>query len=153
MSLFYVYIHRDPLTREVVYIGKGKYGRAWDVTRCRGQNKGHQLWMMELADLGYTPNDWVEILCKNLTEKEAFQKEAELLRGALYQFNNSGEKQHQAKMTNEQALEAFRLAKGGMMHKDIAIKFNVSRSAISMLASGKQWKSVTAKERNESITI
>lgn len=38
-KLFYVYTHTDPITELVVYIGKGCHGRAWDVTRCRGQHK------------------------------------------------------------------------------------------------------------------
>lgn len=148
-NVFYVYLHVDPRTEEVVYVGKGKHGRAWDVTRCRGQHKEHQDWMLELTSLGFIPADWVKILYKNHTEQYAYTLEKEYLHiNGVLRFNRqSGERQHQSKMTDEQALEAYRLVKSGRKHKDVAEKFGVSRSAISMLASGKQWKAVTAGVR------
>ena len=146
---FYVYIHVDPRTEEVVYVGKGKHGRAWDVTRCRGQHREHQLWMLELTSLGFLPTDWAKIIAKNLEESAAYTKEKEYLHnnGTLRFNRQSGERQHQAKMTNEQALEAYQLVKTGWKHKDVADKFGVSRAAISMLASGRQWKAITAGVR------
>jgi hypothetical protein len=148
---FYVYLHKDPTTGEVVYVGKGKYGRAWDVTRCRTKNQDHQNWMKELCLRGFVPTDWVELLFKNLTENEAFQHEKEYLhrKGTLKFNKQSGQNQHQSKMTNEQARQAYVLASKGVKHKTIADLFNVSRSAISMLASGKQWKAVTFDLRGE----
>lgn len=150
---YYTYLHiepdSDPL--EVVYVGKGRYGRAWDVTRCRSRNSEHQSWMQELSKLGYIPTDWAVILEKNLTEDEAYRLEREYMHnnGAPRFNRNTGENNHQAKMTNEQAREAFRLAKEGVRHQTIADMFGVSRSAISMIASGKQWRSATADLRRE----
>ena len=149
MNNFYVYLHTDPRTQEVVYVGKGKHGRAWDVTRCRTDNKEHQNWMLELSELGFIPTDWVSILYKNHTENGALQLEKEYLHlhGVLRFNRQSGERQHQAKMTDAQALEAYAMVKAGAKQQEVADKFGVSRSAISMLASGKQWKAVTAGVR------
>ena len=146
---YYVYLHTDPETKEVVYVGKGVHGRAWDVTRARNHKSGHTDWMKDLCDRGFLPTDWVSILAKGLSEQEAFKLEKEYLhRNGVLRFNSqSGERQHQSKMTDEQAREAFLLAKDGMRHQEIADKYGVSRSAISMLASGKQWKAVTADLR------
>jgi len=144
---FYVYKHVDPITKEIVYLGKGCNGRAWDVTRCRTQNKEHQDWMLSLCEKGYLPSDWVEIIDRNLTEKEAFKEETKWFH--LYgqpKFNRTaGEKNHQAKLTDNQAQEIFILTKTTKRtHKDIATEYNVSRTAISMIASRKQWKAATA---------
>lgn len=150
MNRFYVYYHVEPSSREIVYIGKGTGGRAWDVTRSRGEHKEHQEWMMSLMDEGFVPSDWVVIFKKGLSEKEAFKEERELLNetGPVKFNRQAGEKQHQAKMSNEQALEAFELREKGLTHAEIANLYGVSRSAISMLLSGKQWKTITAKVRN-----
>lgn len=150
MSKFYVYYHVEPDTREIVYVGKGTGGRAWDVTRARGDHKNHQNWMLGLMEKGYVPSDWVVVYSKGLLEEEAFTDEKELLHEiGVTRFNRqTGDRQHQAKMSNEQALEAFKLKEQGWLHKEIAELYGVSRSAISMLLSGKQWKAVTAGVRS-----
>lgn len=149
MSKFYVYLHVDPLYSQVVYVGKGVHGRAWDVTRCRGQHTEHQDWMKELCELGYVPSDWVKIIHKGLSEQDALALEKAWLHtnGCPVYNRQSGEKQHQSKLTNQQARDAFLLAKAGMLHREIAEEFGVSRSAISMLVAGKQWRAITADLR------
>ena len=149
MSKFYTYLHIDPLYKQVVYVGKGVHGRAWDVTRCRGQHKEHQDWMLELCELGYTPEEWVKILHKNLTEDAAFKLEKEWLHnnGCPIYNRQSGEKQHQAKLTNQQARDAYLLAKMGMTHTEIAKEFRVSRTTITMIVSGRQWRATTSDLR------
>jgi hypothetical protein len=150
-EIYYVYIHVDPITQEIVYIGKGVGGRAWDVTRARGEHKEHQQWMKDLMENGFIPSDWVRIERRQLTEKEALKFETELRHSiGITKFNRqSGERQHRSKMTNEQALKAFELVKEGKTHKEIAEMYGVSRTAISMLLTGKQWRAVTAGVRIE----
>jgi hypothetical protein len=154
-NIFYVYKHVDPLYNMVVYIGKGCHGRAWDVTRCRNEHKEHQSWMKELCTLGYTPDDWVEIVQKGMSEKEALDLEHKLINtfGCPVYNRQSGEKQHQAKLSNQQAIEVYTLAKEGkLLHREIAEKYDISRTCVSMIASVKQWKAVLLpyiKELNE----
>lgn len=154
MNNFYVYTHHDPRGKfdEVVYVGKGKHGRAWDVTRCRSQHKEHQDWMIKLCEQGYVPNEWVTIVEQGLTEDEAFAMETNILHtGGCPIFNRqSGEKQHQAKLTNAQARCIYVLCElGEKTHKEIAEEYKVSRSTISMIASGKQWRAITHDLRKE----
>jgi hypothetical protein len=144
---YYVYQHIDPDTQQVVYIGKGCGGRAWDVTRCRSQNKDHQDWMVSLCQKGFVPSDWVIICHKNLSEAESFLKETEWfhLNGQPKFNRTSGEKNHQSKLTDSQAREIFTLTKTtNQTHKNIAKDYNVSRAAVSMIASRKQWRAATA---------
>lgn len=145
-KVYYVYLHIDPIKSKTVYIGKGRGGRAWDVTRARSKNNEHVQWMNDLMSKGYIPSDWVVIVDKNLSEKDALKLELSLIHSSgLTSFNKqSGEKQHQAKLTNEQALEIFKFAKEKKyLHRELAKMYNVSRTAISMIASRKQWKAVT----------
>lgn len=148
-NIYYVYEHFDPETKQIVYFGKGCYGRAWDVTRARRENKEHQLWMKELSSRGYLPSDWVYIRERELSEKEALELEHYLINNYGPRFNTqAGEKQHQAKLTNEQAIEIYELANQKKdtprypLHQELANKYNVSRACISMIANVKQWKSV-----------
>jgi hypothetical protein len=142
---FYVYTHHDLSTREIVYIGKGKHGRAWDVTRSRNTHKEHQEWMLELCKKGWVPSDWVQIVATGLTEKEAFDIEKRMLhKNGTTRFNRQGgEKNHQAKLTNEQAREIFLRCKAGENHTKLSLEYGVCRPAISMIATRRQWKTVT----------
>ena len=147
MNKYYVYKHIDPNTAEVVYVGKGCHGRAWDVTRSRTENKEHQSWMLLLSENGFTPDNWVQIIAKGLSEEESFKMELEYFHNnGQPKFNKTaGEKNHQAKLTDNQAKEIFTLTKTtNLSHKDLAAAYDVSRSAISMIASRKQWKAATA---------
>ena len=148
---FYVYLHVDPSTNEVVYVGKGTNGRAWDVTRCRTENSEHQDWMLELCSIGHTPDEWVVILEKGLSEVAAFKLEKEYFHThGRPRFNRTGgEKNHQSKLTDQQARDAYLLCHMGMRQKDVAEEFGVSRTAISMITTGKQWKSTTADIRRQ----
>jgi hypothetical protein len=75
LRAFYVYRHVDPFTQEVFYIGKGRDGRAWDVSsrtpdhrgRLRGLHRGHRF------------GAWVEIVKEHLTEAEALAYESSLI--------------------------------------------------------------------------
>lgn len=107
----------------------------------------HIKWMMELQYQGYTPQDWVCFLYKGLSESEAFELETKHRHNTkLYKFDRMcGEKNHQSKLTDKQVLEIFLLCKKKeRTHKQIAQEFGVSRTAVSMIASRKQWKAVTA---------
>ena len=150
-NVFYVYIHRDPNTKEIVYVGKGKNGRAWDITRSRSDNKEHQQWMIDQTIKGHLPCDWVEIPYRNLSEREALDKELKLLYDTgSTKFNfRTGEFSYQSKLSPQQVKEIYLLTREKeIFQKDIAKRYGVSRSAIAMISAGKQWKIVTAELRD-----
>ena len=146
--VFYVYLHVDSTTKEVVYVGKGKYGRAWDVTRVRaaGHHK-HCEWLKEQSIRGFLPIDWVVILHRGLSEPDAFDKERTYWQtNGLPLFNRGqllGEKNYQAKLTNEQVREIFKRCFSGESKPKLAKLFGVSNAAIHHIANRKQWTTIT----------
>src|SRR5215213_7390512 len=143
-----MYIHKDPTVEDetIVYVGKGCGGRAWDVTRNRNGHPEHQKWMTSLMDEGYIPSDWVEVLARGMTEQEAFTMETTFLHkhGTTIFNRQSGERNNKAKLTDVQAREIYTACLNGEPHKSLALSYGVSRSAISMIASRKQWRATTA---------
>jgi len=153
ISKYYVYAHTCPVTKETVYVGKGVNGRAWDVTRSRGQHKKHQEWMQKLCEVGYIPSDWVCILYRGLSEYDAFKMElSEIHKRYPLRFNRqTGQAQHQSKLTNEDAKELFRLSwSGEFTRKELSDMFGICESNVSMIKHKRQWKSVLRDETNES---
>lgn len=151
-SKYYVYLHKHPQSGEVVYVGKGVNGRAWDVTRSRAGNEGHLNWMLSLTDLGWLPCDWVEIVHKELSQEDAFSLEKSYLHqhGPLPFNRQCGELQHQSKLSNNDAKELFRLSwSGEFTRKELADLFGVCPSNVSMVKYKKQWKTVLREETNE----
>lgn len=100
--------------------------------------------MKELSELGYIPSDWAHVLVYNVSEEAAFDLEKMRLHAiGGTKFNvQSGERNYQAKLTDDQAREIFMRDE---THQKLATEFGVSRSAISMIKSRKQWRAATSK--------
>lgn len=98
MNEFYVYAHYKPSTDVPFYIGKGKGKRAWKIT---GRNEH---WGRTVNKYGFE----VKILYSNLSEKEAFEKEIELIETYkeynLTNMTNGGEGNTGYKFTEQQKL-------------------------------------------------
>lgn len=77
-NIFYVYQHIDT-DGEIVYVGKGKYDRAWTVYR---NNPEHVEWLKQNLPLPV-----VHIYARDLLEREALDLEKELIRTLQPKFN------------------------------------------------------------------
>ena len=55
-----------------------------------------------------------------------------------------GEKHHYAKLTLEEVIQIKQLLRGGVLQKDIAIKFHVSQQVISAINTGTRWNHIAA---------
>jgi hypothetical protein len=77
--VYYVYRHAHPITKELIYIGKGSKGRAWVYAQGMLRSKQHDLYLLDLTIKGYTADSWVEIIASQLTSEEAFTLETELI--------------------------------------------------------------------------
>jgi len=103
--------------------------------------------MKQLCEEGYLPMDWVKIQVKNLTGEQAYMQEKEFLHshGTTIFNRQSGERNYQAKLTDKEACEIYiKTKKNQKLHKELALEYGVSRTAISMISSRKQWRAATA---------
>lgn len=101
--------------------------------------------MQALMQDGFVPSDWVTIIARQMDEAFAYSIEKEYLhtKGTLRFNRQSGERNYQAKLTDDQAREIYKRA-STEYHKDLAAEFGVSRTAVSLIATRKQWKAATA---------
>ncbi len=85
-NIYYVYQHVDA-DGSIVYIGKGKYDRAWSIKR----QAEHATWMKQ-QDLFKV----VSVIKNQLTEEEALEKESELILKYQPKFNRKGTEEDKA---------------------------------------------------------
>lgn len=71
-----VYLHRDPRTGSVFYVGEGRAGRAWEAS---ARSPDHVKSLESLFSAGFTMAHVVEIYKSRLTKDQAKEVEAELI--------------------------------------------------------------------------
>lgn len=93
MELYYVYHHIHPESKEIVYIGVGKFDRAWT---CRGGNrsKEHFQFIKEMEMKKFTLADVVKIYKSGMEKKEAFELERQLIDELRPKYNKLSNKDH-----------------------------------------------------------
>lgn len=106
--MFYVYKHIRPDTGQVFYIGSGHGNRA---QYFQGRNRAYSLILKQLQDQGLSPT--IEIVCENLSEKDARNLECELIRSTdgLVNFTGGGEKSRFGSKWTEEQKQAARKPK------------------------------------------
>lgn len=118
--IYYVYFHRDPITNEVVYVGKGSRGRAWHCAETNSRSLEHSKWMNDLIYKGYTPNDWVEIVETQLDNNQALELETNLIWGSLTFPKFNSKKNYACKLSKDILLKIQRLRKENASYDSIA---------------------------------
>lgn len=73
-NLYYIYLHIDPITSQVVYVGKGSSGRAW---KFYNRSKKHLKWIEQLKLHNAVPI--VKIAHVFVKEKDALDREKILI--------------------------------------------------------------------------
>ena len=86
---YYVYEHRHPTTKQLVYIGMGSGHRAFTCPNDKSvhRSKEHAKWMWSLLRQAYTPEQWTTIVARGLTKAEALQQEKQLIKEFNPQYN------------------------------------------------------------------
>ena len=87
--IYYVYSHVDPITKDVLYVGHGTRGRAWNIayehTLTRSQPHGKHL--VRLIYDGFLACDFVNILHRNLFKTDACAIERDLIESLSPKYN------------------------------------------------------------------
>lgn len=138
-KIFYVYIHKDPTTEDIKYIGMGSGQRAWmirnsnttNASRYGHRSKEHFEWFKNLEAVGYTLDQIVVIVKKQLSKQEALSLEKEMLsqsKNSLL-FNACHGKKN-LKLDEDEWLFARLLRTYQMSYKKIAESLGVSTMTI-----------------------
>lgn len=116
INRYYVYTLVDPNTKEIFYVGKGSGGRAW-VTKGTRQPE-LDLKYRSLINLGYTPDQFVVIVKRNLGNEEALALEKELI--AKYPNTLNSPFDWAQSLTPETVTKAKELRKTGLSYDKIS---------------------------------
>jgi len=126
-KIFYTYSHFDPHTKEIVYIGYGSGGRAWNCGSNFSTDRGqpHYQWFDSWFEQGFTPDQMVEILNKGLTASEALEQETALIRKFRPIFNKTIRKTS-LKANPEKYYKALNLREQGLSYNKIGKEIGLS---------------------------
>lgn len=138
MNKYYWYKHVDPDTKEVVYVGHGSGGRAWQCGSSHSplRSKEHCKWADDLLARGVTPDEWVEVGDRGISKEEAREVEQMLIHELKPKFNKSI-RYAGLKFTLELYDEAVRLRSEGLSYKKIGEALGLSTMVIHRGLSGK----------------
>lgn len=89
-NAYYVYLHIDPRTSQVVYVGQGTSERAWTYN---GRSPKHKKWFRQLNSLGFSPI--IKLIHVFNNKKDALIREIMLIsffskKGKLFNRNKGG---------------------------------------------------------------
>mgnify|MGYP003989866889 CR=1 FL=1 len=141
-SIYYVYIHKHPVSEDVAYVGMGSKGRAWVMHNSGGDNAAyghrdqyHFGWFLSLESEGYTLYDIVEIVEKGLTKKEALTIERALIADLNPTFNKA-QGLNILKMDKGKYGEALELREAGLSYANIGLEIGLSAMTVYRALNG-----------------
>ncbi len=140
-TLYYVYIHIDPQTREILYVGEGSGQRAWmclggySEVRYGHRSPQHARAIQELMKRGFLPCDWVHIIHRGLTKSEARRKEQEVIRKLSPRFNRPMGKKL-LKINGAKLNKAVRLRASGLSYREVADQIDVATMTVYRVLNG-----------------
>lgn len=145
MTKYYWYQHVDPDSQEVVYVGYGSGGRAWQCGSSHSplRSKEHCKWADELLERGITPDEWVVIGDRGISKDEAKEIELQLIHELKPKFNMSI-RYPGLKFTAELYDIAVDLRNKGCSYKAIADEIGLSVMAVHRGLTGKSISLETA---------
>lgn len=145
-SLYYVYLHRSPDTKEIVYIGFGTKERAWNCRKTHRRNNEHLDWLAYYDSKGYTMDEIVEISFKSRDREAALEMERKLIDTYRPKFNYTEAWSWCMSLTPEQIVLARSLREDGLSYSNIATEIGSSAMTVYRLLNG-QTKGYNDNER------
>lgn len=92
--MHYVYEHYDPATEEIVYVGCGSGGRAWNFNK-PFRTEDHWNWFQGQVVKGHHPGQLVRVISWDLSKSLAHALEQFRIYQVLPRFNRSIRSRHQ----------------------------------------------------------
>lgn len=132
----YVYEHFDPRTGEVRYVGKGTGGRAWSVARSGSRSLAHFEWLTEIQEHGFTPDQFVRVIARGLSNKEALRLELLTIKAYGYDRLFNSTMSHGLMLNAEQLQRAELLRREGLSHAVIAERIGTSTMTVYRALTG-----------------
>ncbi len=124
---WYIYFHRCPVTKELLYIGIGETDRAW-LFKANHRSTEHKKYLYNLRKEGYLPSDWVQIHSKFHSRAEARKLEKELILKLNPKFNIHRGLGSMANLSRQK--EARKLREEGLSYKQIAAKMGIYPASV-----------------------
>lgn len=144
----YIYAHINPETGEVIYVGQGQKGRAWE---CKKRSEPHEKFLDNLAGMGFTPADWVVILDQDIDANAVGPRELFLIKTLKPLFNHQGvvpstaqgEASTNSVLTTAQVREIRKsYSQGGVTMQTLGEAYGVARVTILKIIHRQMWKHV-----------
>lgn len=137
-SIHYVYLHTDPRSKEVMYVGSGTKERAWVYSATTRNNPDHLAWCIELQHLGYTPDEWVSIELRTRDKEQVLAWERKLIVDLDPDFNRTNRRWDWCLTLSEEQLAAARKYRAeGYSYKIIAREVGTSTMTIYRALNGR----------------
>lgn len=125
-GIYYVYMHFDPKTNEILYVGMGKGSRAYatKTTKVEQAAYGHRSpehsnHLDQLMNEGYLPHEWIEFISRGLERTTALIYEKEYIGICKPKYNRKHGLKH-LKFNKEDVLKFKELRKTGLYYSQIA---------------------------------
>ncbi len=134
-KVYYVYIHVDPATKEVLYVGKGTRHRAWVYQESKWtknekyRSQPHLRRLCKLVRDGFLPGDWVKIVERSLTNRQALDREKEYIKKLSPTYNAKFGTGY-TKLTLAKLKRGISLYKKGIQTAEIARRLGVTHTII-----------------------
>ena len=129
----YVYVHVDPDTEDVVYIGVGKNSRAYASHNVRSPE--HLAWMNSLHNEGV---NFVEFIAIGLSSGEALNMEREMIQDLCPRFNKGlnpeYKKQREKEKYGEEVINSIKFFRSkGYSYKQVGELVNLGTMTVGRL--------------------
>lgn len=146
LPIHYVYMHVCPKTQECLYVGHGRFERAWRCSTSGNQKlyghrcKEHSEYLMQLQLEGFIPYDWCTIIYTRLDKKRACQLEQEETRSREPKYNKPLGLTLM-KIKGEELKLIREMREQGMFYSEIANK--TKRTTMTV------WRAINGKHKNK----
>jgi len=128
MDAYYVYVYKEGA--DVVYVGMGQKGRAWNCKQMGGDTEERQVWKEEQIAKGKLPCDWVTIVERGLSKAEAKELEEFMIEEIKPKLNKHHNPNYDHSRTPLDLNKIKELRKAGLSYANIALKLGTSTMTV-----------------------